>query len=517
MKTGKNKGFSGFITVFHDRRLPEKGIPAGYAAIIDAYGLQVPLPRGLCAIGERHKMVEKNGWRLFSPRYNPESTLKGHITFALKYEGIDLAVLHSLFSKIDQTEIAGIVENAPTGAYARRIWFLYEWLTARRLPLEDLKQGTYVHVLDPAMQLTVSGERIKRQRVVDNLPGTPRFCPLVFRSKRIREFQSNNLKEEVRQVIGRIPNDIIARTAAFLLLKDSKASFIIEGEEPPRQRMERWGKAIGEAGITPLEADELIRLQKIIIGDNRFVRLGLRTQGGFVGEHDRDSGMPIPEHISARAEDLQSLIEGLIAFYKRASDELDPVAAAASLSFGFVYVHPFEDGNGRIHRYIIHHILTQSGFNPPGLVFPVSAVFLERIDEYRKVLQQYSHKILPLIEWEAADDRNINVKNETDYLYRFFDATLHTEFLFSCIEQAIEKELPAEIEFLKKYDEFRKGVEAIVDMPEKTINLLFRFLRQNSGTLSKRAREKEFKPLLQDEVEHIQKIYKETAGKLSRS
>ena len=113
--------------------------------------------------------------------------------------------------------------------------------------------------------------------------------------------------------------------------------------------------------------------------------------------------------------------------------------------------------------------------------------------------------MLPFIEWEVTEDRNIHVKNETDYMYRFFDATLHTEILYSCVEQTIEKDLPAEIEFLKKYDEFRKGVEAIVDMPEKTINLLFRFLQQNGGILSKRAREKEFKPLRNDEVERIQR------------
>ena len=120
--------------------------------------------------------------------------------------------------------------------------------------------------------------------------------------------------------------------------------------------------------------------------------------------------------------------------------------------------------------------------------------------------------MLPFIEWDATEDLNIRVKNETDYMYRFFDATLHTEFLYSCVEQTIEKDLPAEIEFLKKYDEFRWEVKTIVDMPEKTINLLFRFLRQNNGILSKRALENEFKPLRNDEVERIQRIYKETVA-----
>ena len=79
-----------------------------------------------------------------------------------------------------------------------------------------------------------------------------------------------------------------------------------------------------------------------------------------------------------------SLIDGLIAFDRGPAQALDPVLAAAVLAFGFVYAHPFEDGNGRIHRYLIHHILAERGFNPPGVVFPVSAAILDRIDDYRR-------------------------------------------------------------------------------------------------------------------------------------
>jgi hypothetical protein len=48
------------------------------------------------------------------------------------------------------------------------------------------------------------------------------------------------------------------------------------------------------------------------------------------------------------------------------------------LSFVFVFVHPFEDGNGRIHRHLIHHMLAMRGFSPIGVVFPVSAAILDR-------------------------------------------------------------------------------------------------------------------------------------------
>ncbi|TIP80171.1 MAG: cell filamentation protein Fic, partial [Mesorhizobium sp.] len=89
--------FSGPVTVFQDMRLPETAIPAGYSALIDAYKLAVPLPRILSATGEHHRITERDGWRIMTPRHAPQPTLEGHLTFALKYEGLDLAVLKRLF------------------------------------------------------------------------------------------------------------------------------------------------------------------------------------------------------------------------------------------------------------------------------------------------------------------------------------------------------------------------------------------------------------------------------------
>lgn len=49
----------------------------------------------------------------------------------------------------------------------------------------------------------------------------------------------------------------------------------------------------------------------------------------------------------------------------------------------------------------------------------------------------------------------------------------------------------------------------IVEMPERTADLLFRFLHQNNGTLSKRGREKEFAELTEAEVALIESAYAE--------
>jgi hypothetical protein len=507
MAHASRKRFSQAVSVFHDRRLPEPARPAGYAALIDAYDLKVPLPRTLSAIGTKHRIVLKDGWRILTPRHEPEATLEGHLTFALKHEGLDLAVLKRLFLAAGADEIARLVRASPTGGYARRIWFLCEWLLGKPLDLPDAKRGAYVPVVDPRQQWEARSVTSTRHRVKNNLPGTPEFCPLVFHTEALDRFVAMNLADRARTIVAKVPKDILARAAAFLLLKDSRSSYVIEGEDPPQDRVQRWGRAIGEAGRQPLDVEELLRLQRIVIGDARFVHLGLRREGGFIGEHDRHSGSPLPDHIDARPEDLPSLLGGLIAFDGAATQELDPIVAAAILAFGFVYIHPFEDGNGRIHRYLVHHVLARRGFNPPGVVFPVSAAILDRIDDYRKVLESYSTRLLPTVQWEPTEKGNVRVLNDTGDFYRFFDATPHAEFLYRCVLKTIEEDLPSEAAFLRRYDRFRTRVEALVDMPLATIDLLFRMLRQNGGRLSKRARQREFAKLTEAEVRQVEEAY----------
>lgn len=501
--------FSGPVTVFQERRLPEKATPAGYAALIHAYALKVPLPRTLSAIGERHRLTDTEGWRIYTPRHAPDASLEGHLVFALKHEGIDFAVLKRLFLATGTGPIEAIVKAAPTGRYARRFWFLYEWLTGSHLDLPNATRGAYAEVVDPKLQFAVPGKTSSRHRVKDNLPGTPDFCPVIFRTEKLERFLAMNLRARAQEVAKAVPRDLLARTAAFLLLKDSKSSFAIEGESPPQDRIQRWGRAIGESGKQPIDLDELLRLQRIVIGDARFVHLGLRFEGGFVGEHDRDSRMPIPDHISARHEDLGALVAGLAAFDRMIAPHLDPVLAAAALAFGFVYIHPFEDGNGRLHRYLIHHVLAERGFNPPGVVFPVSAAILERIDDYRRVLEDYSSRLLPLVDWQPTESGNVQVLNDTGDFYRFFDATAHAEFLFECVQKTIDHDLPEEAAFLRRYDAFRAKLALVVDMPDRVSDLLFRFLSQNNGTLSRRARQNEFSALTDDEAETIERLYAE--------
>lgn len=499
------------LNIFHESLLPEVNARlVGYAALISEYQLRIPLPGSLCAIGEKHIMYEKDQWRVFTPRYESEGTLFGQLTFAFKHEGIDLAVLKALFNKIDSTAIVDIVQSEPTGAYSRKIWFLYEWLLDKKVNLPDATRGNFVLLVNDKLQYTAPPIRSRRHRVKNNLPGLRDFCPLIRRSKKLDSYIDLNLSQIAAEQIGKTHRDLLSRAAAFLLLKDSKASYNIEGESPPHSRIERWGKIIGKAGQRPLTLQELEDLQSIVIADLRFTMPGLRAEGGFIGDHDRVTQMPIPVHISARAKDLPKLLSGLLETYELLKKtNFDPVLMATVIAFGFVFIHPFEDGNGRIHRYLFHHILAETTFVPRGLVFPVSAVIEERIEEYKEVLENFSRQRLDYIEWRPTVKNNVEVLNETIDLYRYFDATKQAEFLFACVEETVNKILPEEVKYLERYDRINIFIKNYIDMPDKMVDLLITFLRQNEGILSKRALGKEFDKLTDKEAQAIESKYRE--------
>jgi Fic family protein len=498
-----------------NRALPEEKVSfAGYAALLEGYELSVPLPDILSVISSKHTKYETDTWRVFTPRHAPEDSLYGQLVFALKNEGVDLAVLKALFDVVPIGEITTAIKKEPNGIYARKIWFLYEFLQDEPLDIPDATQGNFVDLLDGKFQYPGPSRTSKRHRVRNNLPGVRDFCPLVRRTQELDRFIAEDLATQANKTISAIHPDVLMRAAAFLLLEDSKASYAIEGETPPHNRAECWGRIIGVAGQVPLSREELERLQREVITDTRFLQMGYRKEGGFIGTRDRSTGLPMPNHISARYDDLDRLMRGLIetADLLKNSD-YPPVLAAAGIAFGFVFIHPFEDGNGRLHRYLLHHVLMEMGFTPKSVVFPVSSVILERISEYRNVLESHSRPRLSHIEWRATEKGNVEVLNDTVDLYRFFDATAQAEFFYSCVEETVSKVLPNEVEYLENYDLMKSFVSQYIDMPDHTVDLLIRFLSQNNGVLSNRAKGKEFKALTEDEVKVFENKYEEIFGK----
>lgn len=503
--------FSIEASVFHGRTLPETGHVVGYAAIIAAMGLAMPMPAVISIISRKRRQYIRDGWNVLTPKHKPEESLYKQLVFALKYEGVVLLCFKKLFGKLSAAQVKELLAIEPSGQYSRKIWFLYEWLLDKKLGIPDADvKIKYVPLLDAKLQYAISGTPSARHRITNNLPGTPAFCPLIRRTAALEAHLAADRARHSQQVMGGVHADVMQRASAFLLLKDSKASFTIEGESPKSKRAARWGQAIGQAGLNPLSKDELLRLQQLVIESDRFTKMGYREQSGFVGEHDRSTGEPIPDHISARWQDLDDLMAGLLETNERLqTPQLDAVLAAASISFGFVFIHPFVDGNGRLHRYLIHHVLARRKFGPQGMTFPISAAILDHINDYRQVLEAYSHPLLDHIEWNATADNNVAVRNDTADFYRYFDATPQAEFLYAMVQDTIDRIIPEEVDYLQRYDRMKRFLDDMFEMPDKTVDLLIQFLRQGDGTLSVRARSKEFAALKSKEIARIERQFGE--------
>jgi len=232
----------------------------GYDALRRHFQLKTPpyfRHTSVTVAQSRSKRVEAKAdgeWHLLPPSYAPNGVnfLAAHLEFALKHEGVDLSTLAALFRHPDViAEMVEYVRSKPTGQYARRGWFLYEYLTGERLDLPDA-QGKYVELLDPEIYVTTTAINSPRHKVRDNLLGNIDFCPVVRRTPEIEAWMAKALNRQAGEVVAGFEPEVLARASRYLYMKETKSSYEIEREQPDQQRMLRFIEALQEASRHPL-------------------------------------------------------------------------------------------------------------------------------------------------------------------------------------------------------------------------------------------------------------------------
>jgi hypothetical protein len=493
--------------------------PAGYTALIKRYGLKV-IPNwheSYVAANGIHRIDSTGGIvrETYPTKYWHGDELGSQLEFALKYDGTNLAILVCIFQAAATEEVAAYVRSRPTGKYARRLWFLYEFLTGRRLPLEDVEQGNYVDLLDQEDYYTApTGQQVRRQRINDNLLGDARFCPIVRRSQALRRFDAADLKKRCKELAASYPPELLRRALSYLYTKETKSSFEIERIQPDANRTERFVALLQSAESEDFCGKaRLIDLQNRIV-DPRFSAADYRKTQSYVGETLALRQERV--HFACpKPEDLPDLMDGLIAAHpKIAAGGIPPLVHAAVMAYGFVFLHPFEDGNGRIHRFLIHNILALSGFwRDEGVILPISAAMLKNPADYDASLEAFSRPLMQLVEYTLDDEGRMSVHNDTALWYRYIDMTPQAEALSAFAEKAIDTELADELAFLAGYDRAKTAIQDIVDMPDRQIDLFIRFCLQNQGKLSAGKRAAHFDFLSDDEVLRLERAAQEASGR----
>lgn len=492
-------------------RNPEKTgtRPAGYEALIVRYKLEV-IPnwhRSFVAAGGIHRTSTSAGVteEIYPPKYWPGDSPADQLEFALKYDGTNLAILARIFQALPRKEILAHVKSKPTGKYARRLWFWYEFLTGKPLPLGDLTQGNYIYLLDPKEYYTDATARpLRRQRINDNLLGNRLFCPMVRRTTTLQDFERADLPERCRKVVAAYPPRLLKRALSYLYTKETKSSLEIEHIKHDSTRIERFVALLQLAEREDFcDKARLIDLQNRIV-DPRFRDSDYRKNQNYVGETVARQKEKV-HFAGPKPEDLPGLVEGLLGAHLRMDrGGVSPVAHAAAIAYGFVFLHPFEDGNGRIHRFLIHNILARRDFTPQGVMFPVSASMLKNPADYDTSLEAFSRPLMPLVEYSLDDDGRLTVHNETASWYRYIDMTPQAEALFKFIERTISTELVEELTFLASYDRTKAAIQEIVDLPDRQIDRFIRSCMQNNGCLSARKRTSHFASLSAKEIEGME-------------
>ncbi len=443
----------------------------------------------------------------FESKYRPPHTLVGDLQFALRYEGINLEVLALLFAVAGRTDLDTWLAAQPESRFARRVGYLYEWLAGNELKAAAPPKAAYVPLLDEKLQFGLAGgTRNAKFRVIDNLPGNRQFCPLARKTEFLQSMTRKDLKRRTRETLARYDRDLLRRAAAFLYLKETHSSFEVERERPSPDRAQRFAGLLREAesGI-PLSENRLAELQNAVV-DPRFHELSYRHEQNWIGQ---DLGYRKKvDFLPARPEDVSGLMNGLVEFSEtlRAKPEaMDPVVAAASLAFGFVFIHPFMDGNGRLHRYLIHEVLSSSGFTPKGIVLPVSAVILANLDKYIHALERFSKPLQARTNYNPDVPQAPATGNDALY-FRYFDLTEQASFLYWALERTVEHDLEEEIAFLLRFDAARSRLDGMLDWPAHSLDLFIRLVHQNGGTLSKAKRQSHFSWMTDDETRRCEAV-----------
>jgi Fic family protein len=116
----------------------------------------------------------------------------------------------------------------------------------------------------------------------------------------------------------------------------------------------------------PLSENYLVELQSSVLTSPFDKAVQYRMQQNWLRGPAR--GAAGVTYLPPPPEMVSELMAELIAFANSAPREIDPVVAASVISFGFVFVHPFMEGNGRLSRFLFHHALCRSGNLHKGLI-----------------------------------------------------------------------------------------------------------------------------------------------------
>lgn len=478
----------------------------GYRWLAKKYEISPAQPLSVeSQIGPSRRSIRNNGRTLeiYPAIFRPDDTLSAHLTFALKHEGIHLEFLARLFERVPEADVRIWVNGERTGQYARRTGFLWEWLTGRELhDVPGASGGNYVDAINPEQYLASTAPiNNARWRVRDNLPGSRAFCPSVRRTAAVINAETYDCAAQLDALQAEYGIDLLMRSAVWLTIKESRASFRIEHEEDRKDRIQRFAAVMerrcGQIENT-LSPQSLGELQREILGERTTLsNFGLRESPVFVGGI---SGFQEEVHyVAPPAGEVAGMLEGVSAFISRTRGS-SPLVRAAVTAFGFIYIHPLADGNGRLHRFLINDQLRHDGAVPSPFILPISAAITHKAQErarYDAILETFSKPFMAryggacsfhhnTVRYPDGVQSNFEFSQTADALpaWRYPDLTEQVEYTARLVDQTIQLEMRTEAELLRAWGRARVAVKEVIEGPNSDIDRIVRSVKENGGQIS---------------------------------
>lgn len=402
-----------------------------------------------------------------------------------------MQILAQAMPKISPSTLSNQLRKSPNGAYIRTACYLWEAFTGQRI--EDIPSigGAVVDLFDQERYITGPAVRNSRWRVNFNGLGSIRYCPTVERTGAIVAGIKSDILGRARDFVDALGSEATDRVLAWAYLSETDSSFAIERETPTEDKSRTFVTLLQQAHERRmLNEGYLVELQSSTVSniydkatcfrhEQNWLRGPLRGAAGI-------TYVPPPPGM------LPDLMQHYMNFANSAPAIIDPIVAASVSSFGFVFLHPFMDGNGRLSRFLFHHALCQSGKLEKGLLLPVSVAMKRNEQDYLSALQAFSRPARNLwaVHWIDEDQYDFQFHGDAS-IYRYWDATKAVEFGFAMAEQALDVDLRKETEFLAHYDEVSKAVNERFDVRNSDLATLVISCLQNNGVVS-RNRRKQF-------------------------
>ncbi|MCP5265145.1 MAG: Fic family protein [Burkholderiaceae bacterium] len=492
---------------------PVSRIPLGYQALIHRYQLEVPALRRVFVAVDRAvetrttTAIGEETIELPRQRIADRESLAGQLTFAFKREELNLTVLAALFQQPEAIQgVQAWLAARPSSKYSRIAGHLATWLTGHAFDYRLPPGSPRVRLLDPQRYVVGPAHTDPKFGVISNLLGDRHFSPLVRRTERLDSLLAADLAAKVTTALQSIEPEVLARAVDYLYLSETRSTYSIEDEMPDHSRAVKFRRLLelaGEPGL--LTEDQLCQWQNQVV-DRRSAEASYRTGQNWLSRPGRFRN--IADFIPPPAGQIPPMMDSIAGLASLGADgAIDPVIAATCASFGFVFVHPFWDGNGRLHRFLLHHVLRQAGFTPKEVVLPLSARMLQQLARYSALLKGYSRPRTDLLDYALdADSDTIMLRTpQPPWLYAYWDATEACEFMLECAQACVDEDLQVEITYLRAHDATVRQLEGWLDMRQSALNTLIDIVVQGRGTLSKAKRTHAlFAHLTDDEVARVE-------------